>query len=79
MEKLLGLPEDEKRELISVIQDSIARKHDTGVSASSLTEAERLATLNRLWGAWKDSTPDDLAAQIISSRSISDREINLDD
>ena len=47
--------------------------------AEDLTEEERLKVLDDLSGAWKDSTPDDLAEQIISSRTISTREINLDD
>ncbi|SEP78015.1 hypothetical protein [Neolewinella agarilytica] len=46
--------------------------------AEDLTEEERLEVLDELSGAWKDSTPDDLAEQIISSRTISTREINLD-
>ncbi|MEM6770422.1 MAG: hypothetical protein AAF597_07570, partial [Bacteroidota bacterium] len=47
--------------------------------ASDLTEEERIKVSKSLFGAWKDSTPDDLAEQIISSRTISTREINLDD
>jgi len=47
--------------------------------AEDLTEEERLKVLDDVSGAWKDSTPDDLAEQIISSRTISTREINLDD
>lgn len=47
--------------------------------AKDLTEEARKEVGHELFGAWKDSTPDDLAEQILSSRTLPTREINLND
>jgi hypothetical protein len=53
--------------------------HDGIRQAKDLTEEERLKVLYEMSGAWKDTTPDDLAKQIISSRTVSTREFTFDD
>jgi hypothetical protein len=47
--------------------------------AKDLTEEERQEVAKQLFGAWKETTPDDFAEQIMSARTISEREINLDE
>jgi hypothetical protein len=53
--------------------------HEGIPQAKYLTEEERKEIGHELFGAWKDSTPDDLAEQILSSRTLPTREINLND
>ncbi|WP_420457867.1 hypothetical protein [Neolewinella sp.] len=94
LDTILALSSKEKLELIDMINGSIgsgdltsdepamatsSRRYGNAIPAAELSEAERLEVMRRLEGAWKDSTPDDLAEQIINSRSLSGREINLDD
>ena len=94
LDTLLSLSTEDKLELISMINGSIpppeatlvspatiplAKRYGNATPAAELSKEERLAILDELCGAWKDSTPDDLAEQIINGRTISTREINLDD
>ena len=48
-------------------------------SPKDLSEEERQEVGKQLFGAWKDTTPDDFADQIMAARTVSGREINLDE
>lgn len=80
MDTILKLTREEKIELILTVSRSIIPLGSYGgaTPAADLTESQRLEVLERLEGAWKDSTPDDLAAQIIEARTYG-REVDLDD
>ena len=92
MDTILNLSKDDKIELIALISKSmltpeqLAPNKDqapkpwyTGArKVNELSKEEWLENLNKLSGAWSDM-PDDIAEQIIGGRTISTREINLDD
>jgi hypothetical protein len=81
MDTILNLSKDDKIELIALISDSMltSRRYGDVTPAANLSASERLQVLRGLYGAWKDDTPDDLADFIVNSRTISTREITLDD
>lgn len=88
MDVILSLSVSEKAVLIDIVTKSLPeesiRERDTlslirsRKTTNHRTQEERLALLDELSGAWED-TPDDLAEQIMNARTVSDREINLDD
>jgi hypothetical protein len=92
MDAILRLSRDDRIELIALISDSLRSDkqshsgkdtihkpwHAGARPVQELSKKEWLANLNTLSGAWSDM-PDDIAEQIIGARTISTREINLDD
>ena len=91
MDTILKLSKDDKIELIALISKSMLPEqlapdknaenkpwYAGARTVDELSKEEWLANLNELSGAWSDM-PDDIAEQIIGARTISAREINLDD
>ncbi len=92
LDTILALSDEDKREFIALLNNSLSTREGSAAPTSSLptpwyagtrtvddlSETEWLAKVRELSGAWSDM-PDDIAAQIVNSRTISTREINLDD
>ena len=51
---------------------------DDALKASTLHENEKVAIAEKLFGAWKHDTADDLTDQVLNARTVSTREINFD-
>ena len=90
LDTIVALSDEDKRE-IALLNKSLLAAEESVSGASSLpipwyagthkvdelTHTEWLAKVHELAGAWSDM-PDDIAEQIINSRTTSAREINLD-
>ena len=92
LDTILALSDKDKRELIALLNNSLVTHKEPAAPASAspipwyagtrtvddLSQTEWLAKVRELSGAWSDM-PDDTTEQIINSRTISTREINLAD
>lgn len=73
MRLLEPLTIDVKLTLLSRLSESVRKEY----VAPTSSDHEKAALLEELSGAWKEASPT-LADEIISARTISNKEINLD-